>query len=356
MMAAGDASLPTTSSAADDDDEGWITVGPRRRHPPVQPEVVIVEKDSRGGDAYPQRRRQKSSRRSHLPKSMVGNTTSLSHSRPQGPYPRMLERGYLQDMIRHEAFDQRVTASRISRKTMAADWESARPRTANQHQLPPSERQGHRRREESLSKVVALPAIMPGLFLCNRAFFESVSVEFLQQNYICNVVNMTRRRYDRIIATDIAVHELAMADDRHLATPVFVRKMREISTLLTTLSLLPDRTTTAGQTLSPGVLLFCEAGTNRSCSAAIFHAIATQRMSLADALTYIESQKEQAMTELQARMVAEHSLTRLRSRSRRRELPPAKIYWDTLTNPHFRALLTMYAHQHQQTARPPAVP
>ena len=112
----------------------------------------MEQKDGRAERSLPHRHRQH--HRSVLPpnsKRHVGNTTSLSASRPSVPHLRALDKAMHKDMAAHEAYDQRAPGApdpaepgrerqRSARKTNAQNLVSARERVSNQRQRPPEER------------------------------------------------------------------------------------------------------------------------------------------------------------------------------------------------------------------------
>ena len=292
-------------------------------------------------------------------KRHAGNTTSISASRPSVPFRRATEKAHISDMIHYEAYDQRVPGAPNpdaphrpkhlqARKTNAQNWVTLRPRVANQNQQPPVAR--HAFSAWQFEKLVALPEILPGLHLANKAYMEGLTREECQLRGFRWAINMSQARMPRKVFGELLqVSDVPIPDNRFIGAAEFFRSMSSVLGLVRQWEEL--RAECPEGEIKPNYLIYCNAGTNRSCSAAIYIALTLQRLDLTQAVQYIEQEKERAMSGLLLRMknnakqVAKGSP---KSKSSYFQEFPQRIHWDSMTNHHYINLLQLHLTQLRQ--------
>ena len=179
-----------------------------------------------------------------------------------------------------------------------------------------------------LGKLVWLPEISPGLFLSNRAFLEAAGRDDLARRDIRWLINVSQRPMPRtLFGGEVQVSHHPLPDSRYVGPDVFFASMRAVAETIAVC----EATRRAEYPRPSSYLIFCDAGTNRSCAAAVFVAISTHRFSLAGAIAYLETSKERAM----------ESLRRDLLKHRCKSTPP-RIHWDSLTNAHFTRMITLH--------------
>lgn len=225
----------------------------------------------------------------------VGNTTSGSYARPCGNekrMTRMFRKRLLEDIVKRGVCDWRPPKrSKLCRRFCGKLGVLAKKRhNKQQHTTCPGTRA--RRAALQAKRLIALPLILPGLFLCNEAAEGALYHEH----------GLTKKiHFGTVSERCSSLHHVPLAE-KSCSFDQFSAAVRKV---LSILELLPP---------TERIAFVCPGGVNRSVAMAAAVAVSYGTLSMRDALDYIDEQKTMC--------------------------DPT---WNHLTNYHLRKLLYAYA-------------